>query len=127
MLHRSLIPWIAALCVPSLVFFACATSVTGNNLGAGGGGGDDTDAVTVATGTPSASASASASGSGSGGVSQSITAIASASAAMSSSASGVPATCTMKSDCAGDDDPCNAGNCVNGMCAKAPANEGGAC
>jgi hypothetical protein len=38
-----------------------------------------------------------------------------------------PLICTVAADCAGMTDLCNVGTCINGACAKTPANEFGAC
>jgi len=47
--------------------------------------------------------------------------------AASSSSTGMPGACSTKADCAALDGTCAAGNCVNGKCELAPANEGAAC
>jgi hypothetical protein len=65
----------------------------------------------------------SASGQGGGGGGST----ASSSGAIASSSSGVPGTCVTKADCAAFDGVCTTGNCVNGMCEKAPSNEGSGC
>src|SRR6185503_15737079 len=45
----------------------------------------------------------------------------------SASSSGQPGPCVKASDCPPIQDPCNIPACINGACAKQPANDFGAC
>lgn len=62
---------------------------------------------------------------GSGGDSGSSSS--SASSSSSSSSSGAPGPCVSQADCVAFNDACNVGNCINGACAKTPANDGALC
>ncbi len=93
-----------ALVLVGIAFAGCATSsqktVEESSSSAGGGG-------------------SGAGGSGAGD--------AQASSAMSSSSTGTPGSCSTKADCKALDDSCHVGNCLNGMCEKAAANDGSPC
>ncbi len=82
--------------------FGCATGVTvpGETGGAG------STSSTIAAG-------------GAGGVEQG--------GGGSATGGGPPGACTKAVDCIAFQDACNAGTCINGSCAKTPANEFGAC
>src|SRR4051812_43357296 len=49
------------------------------------------------------------------------------SASHASASSGGTGPCVYAQDCAGLTDPCNTGTCINGKCAKSPANDGVVC
>jgi hypothetical protein len=84
--------------------FGCATGVTVPGE-TGGAGGTTTSSVTTGTG-------------GTGGVET---------GGGSSTGGGPPGMCTVAADCLALQDACNAGTCINGTCAKTPANEFGTC
>jgi hypothetical protein len=99
---------------------ACATSVTSGLGGDGGAGGGDT---TTATG---------AGGAGLGGAGQGGSAHGGAGGGTSRDAGADalpdgPIPCAGAVDCVALSDACNQGACVDGTCAKQPANEFGAC
>lgn len=94
---------------------ACARGVTVLGDGAGGAGGDET----TWTGQGGSHSTGGAGGSDRDAGSED---------AMTDAApDGPPPTCVGPSDCAALSDACNQGTCVNGLCAKQPANELGAC
>jgi hypothetical protein len=70
-----------------------------------------------------AKASTNTGGSGGNGGDGSTSSTSSSSSSSSSGAGG----CTMAADCMSMSDACNVGACVNGVCAKQPANDLGAC
>jgi hypothetical protein len=87
-----------------LSIFACAAGVQNGTTSTGASSGDG------------------GSGGGSGGSGGTGT-----TSTMTTTSTGTPGTCTKKDDCTALDDPCNSGNCVNGMCQKTQANEGATC
>ena len=92
---------VALVLSAACVFAACATGVKAT---------EEPEASNVLTGGTG----------GSGGAGGALS-------AASSSSSGMPAMCSNKADCAAFEDACHVGNCVNGMCEKAAANDGAAC
>src|SRR4051812_7997134 len=87
---------------------ACSASVTGN-----------TNASSSTTGT-GGSTTTSSTGTGTGGAP-----VVDAGPDVVSSEAGGP--CTFADDCAGISDVCNVGTCINGACARTPANDFGTC
>jgi hypothetical protein len=84
---------------------ACAAAEPGGLFGSGGAAGDDGSASTTAGAGGDGGASTSATTSGGGG----------------------EGPCIYATDCASYTDACNTGACVNGVCAKLPANDFGGC
>ena len=108
---RASLRFAIALLLSGSTLYACAATKTVEGDGTGG---------------INQLVSAAESGSGGGSIASSASSASSATAS-SSSSSGAPGTCAKKSDCAAFEDACHVGNCVNGMCEKAAANDGSAC